>query len=172
MILGPYTIAIHEAAHAVIASMFGAPWHVVTARERHGRLLPDKEAWQELLAADPDGSWPQQLFAMISLAGPLAEAKWSLNMGTLDRRMGSWFSNLQEGFGGQIDIPTARMWAREGKADYETLADDVIRLFDGDKVWLAVQRVADALIERRTLIDVDVNQLVYGNLRGPRGVEG
>ena len=43
--LSPYGVAIHEAAHSVIATMFNAPWHAVSARERHGALLPDKDAW-------------------------------------------------------------------------------------------------------------------------------
>jgi len=161
----PYGVAIHEAAHSVIATMFGAPWHAVSARERHGSLYPDKDAWRELLETDPAGSWPG-LFGMISLAGPLGEAKWNLALGGLDRRSQGWFDSLERSHGGEVDIPTARMWAREAGTSYETLVDDTIKMLDTDKVWLAIERVADALIDRGTLIITDVNQLVYGNLRG------
>jgi hypothetical protein len=164
--LSPYGVAIHEAAHSVIATMFNAPWHAVSARERHGKLIPDKDAWRELLEADPDGNWPQQVFAMVSLAGPIAEARWNLHLGHLNRRIGSWFDSLEHRFGGEVDIPTARMWAREAGVGYETLADDLIKLMRADKISLAIERVADALIARGTLIITDVNQLVYGNLRG------
>jgi hypothetical protein len=58
------------------------------------------------------------------------------------------------------------MWANEGGVGYETLADDTIKMLNEDKVWLAIERVADALIDRGTLIITDVNRLVYGNVRG------
>ena len=106
---------------------------------------------------------------MISLAGPIAEARWNLNLGHLNRRMGSWFDSLEHRFGGSIDIPTARMWAREAGTSYETLADDLIRIMmNEDKIWLAIERVADALVDKGTLTDYHVNKLVYGN---PRGAE-
>ena len=163
----PYGVALHEGAHSVIATMFGAPWHAVSARQRHGVLYPDKEAWRGLLESDPDGSWPKELFAMISLAGPIAEARWNLNLGHLDRRVGSWFDSLEHRYGGEVDIPTARMWAREAGTSYETLADDLIKiLMNADKIWLAIERVADALIDKGTLITTDVNKLVYGDVRG------
>lgn len=103
---------------------------------------------------------------MISLAGPLAEARWNLALGELDRQTQGWFNSLERGYGGEVDIPTAHMWAREAGTSYETLADDLIRLMNTDKIWLVIQRVADALVEKGTLITTDVNQLVYGNVRG------
>lgn len=156
--MSPYGIAVHESTHSVLATILGVPWHVVYARERHGALLPDREGARELLDADPESPWPQEVFAMVSLAGPIAEAKYILNS-TLDRRVGSWFRNL-ETYGGKADIPTARMWAQEAGVRYEALADDVIGVLTTDKIWLAIERVADALIERRTLISIDVERLV------------
>jgi hypothetical protein len=58
------------------------------------------------------------------------------------------------------------MWADEAGTSYESLGDDTIPMLNTDKVWLAIERVADALVDKETLIITDVNKLVYGNLRG------
>jgi hypothetical protein len=72
---------------------------------------------------------------------------------------GSWFNNL-ETYGGGVDVPTAQWWVQEAHVGYEALADDVIRLLDTDKIALAIERVADALIDRGTLLPYDVDRLV------------
>jgi hypothetical protein len=41
-----------------------------------------------------------------------------------------------------------------------------VQFLSEDKMKLAIERVADALVDRHTLITTDVNLLVFGNMRG------
>jgi hypothetical protein len=103
--MSPYGIAVHEAAHSVVATLFQVPWRVVYARQRHGALLPDSQEMQGLLDADPEGNWPQQAFAMVSLAGPIAEARWVLNMGSMHRGMAAGSTTLRRTVEGLMSRP-------------------------------------------------------------------
>lgn len=164
-----YGIAVHEGAHALLAAMYKVPFHFVNAGERHGKVFLDRDAMEAFLLDPEPFNMPMQVAGMVSLAGPIAEARWELNIGQMNRHVGGWFDNLEKGYGGQADLPNARMWAEEAGVDYEALADTVIDILDTDKCWLAVQRVADALVERRTLMNFDVERLIYGGKRGGNG---
>jgi hypothetical protein len=142
-----YRVAIHESAHAVAASVFDVSWVAVSVSERDGhlgRLTPNRE-FIDLLLYDPDGTWPAEAFAMCCLAGPLGEAAY---MGEkLD-----WAEHIDFGeYGAEHDFATARMLAEEFGVRFEGLLEDTARFLQVDKIWLAVNRTADRLIEETIL---------------------
>jgi hypothetical protein len=69
-------------------------------------------------------------------------------------------------YGCSEDFKHARIIADVTGARFDALLRDAAHFLSQDKIKLAVERVADALVDRRTLITTDVNKLVYGNMRG------
>jgi hypothetical protein len=154
-------IAHHESGHAVIASLFNIPYRAVSVTKRDdGNLgrITTKPAELGMMMSDPiDGTWGLQAFAMVSLAGPLAEARWA---GEPFDPPWLYGINLEHEYGGRVDVSSARLFAEEAEVPFEDLLRDTARMLDEDKVWLAVERVADRLVERRILGSTEVGQLI------------
>jgi hypothetical protein len=153
-----YRICVHEAAHAVAAAVFDVPFICVSVKRRQdrdlGRLTPDP-AWARVLVDDPlDGKWPAWAYAMTSLAGPLGEAAWCGEK--LD-----WSEHLDfTDYGNEQDFRTAELFAEETGTEFVSLLKDTADFLEHDKIWLAVQRVADALVDKELLLEPHVRQLV------------
>jgi hypothetical protein len=157
--MADYRTCIHESAHAVCAVVLDVPWHMVTTRPQNGMLghmMPDRGFLDAMVA----NNWPAEAFAIVCIVGPLAEGQW---MGEdLERaREIDW-----DPYGSSTDFKNARIIADVTGAKFDALLRDAAHFLSQDKIKLAIERVADALVERHTLITTDVNQLVYGNLRG------
>jgi hypothetical protein len=92
--------------------------------------------------------------------GPLAEGQW---MGEdLERaREIDW-----DPYGSRTDFKNARIIADVTGAGFDSLLRLAVQFLSEDKMKLAIERVADALVDRHTLITTDVNTLVFGNVRG------
>ena len=121
-----------------------------------GRLIPDRA----FLDAMVENNWPAEAFAITCIAGPLAEGQW---MGENLERV----RDIDWGpYGSSEDFKNARIIADVTGATFDALLRDAAHFLSQDKIKLAIERVADALVERHTLITTDVNLLVFGNVRG------
>jgi hypothetical protein len=154
-----YRVAVHESPHAVTASVLDVGWHVVSVNAHNGtagRLTPDRAYFDAMF----ENNWPAEAFAITCIAGPLAEGQW---MGeNLERvREIDW-----EPYGSTEDFAVARIIAETTGARFNSLLRSAADFLDDDKIKLAVERVADALVERHTLTPTGVNKLVYGRVRG------
>jgi hypothetical protein len=69
-------------------------------------------------------------------------------------------------YGSSEDFKNARIIADVTGARFDSLLRDAVHFLSQDKIKLAIERIADALVERHTLITTDVNLLVFGNVRG------
>jgi hypothetical protein len=159
--MADYRVAVHEAAHSVCAVVLDVPWHAVTIRADArdgtlGRLIPDRA----FLDAMVENNWPAEAFAITCIVGPLAEGQW----------MGENLERVHEidwdAYGSRTDFKNARIIADVTGARFDSLLRDAVHFLSQDKIKLAVERVADALVDRHTLITTDVNLLVFGNARG------
>jgi hypothetical protein len=164
-----YSVCIHEGAHAVSASLLDvADWHAITVNPSKdgslGRMLRDKGEHLKLALRtkdDLDANWAASAWAITALAGPVAEARWiageyaeCIHIGRL------------EDFGGAHDLSGARVVAEAWDISIQNLLNHAINLVHHDPAWLAIQRVADALAERRTLMAFDVDKLVGKKAKG------
>jgi hypothetical protein len=111
---------------------------------------------------DSDANWRASAWAITALAGPVAQARWvegeyaeRIHIGRL------------EDFGGRHDLSGARVVAEAWDISIRNLLNHAINLVHHDPAWLAIQRVADALAEQRTLMAYDVDKLVGKKARGP-----
>jgi len=153
----------HEAAHAVTATLLGVSWHSVSVNASNGtlgRMIPNRDELA-LLLSDPDGSWPSATFAITALVGPVAQARWSA--GEYPQRI--HIGRLAD-FGGRGDLEGARVVAEDRDISIYNLLGHAIELVHHDRAWLAIQRVADALVERRVLLSTDVDRLVDKRTKG------
>jgi hypothetical protein len=156
--MADYRTCIH-AAHAVCAVVLDVPWHAVSVHPHNGtlgRLTPDRGFLDAMVA----NNWPAEAFAITCIAGPLAEGQW---MGEdLERaREIDW-----DVYGSREDFKNARIIADVTGAGFDSLLREAVHFLSPDKIKLAIERVADALVDRHTLIATDVNLLVFGNVRG------
>ena len=162
--MADYSVCIHEGAHAVTATLLGVSWHLVTTNPHDGtlgRMIPDRDVLLPLLQHDPEADWAAAAYGTVCLAGPVAEARW------LDAEYSPRIDlDRLEDFGGKADLANARFIAEDAGLSIKELLGHAINFVHHDRCWLAMQRVADALVERRTLITTDVNKLVYGRVRG------
>jgi hypothetical protein len=121
-----------------------------------GRMIPDRGFLEAMVA----NNWPAEAFAITCLVGALAEGQW----------MGENLDGVHEidwvPYGSKEDFKNARIIADVTGAGFDALLRDAAHFLSQDKITLAIERVADALVERRTLITTDVNKLVYGRVRG------
>lgn len=138
--------AIHEAAHAVAAIRAGLVFDHVTA-------LPDDDAetdgalhWTDLQASGELELSPR-LLAIVSLAGPFAEAK------VVGHRLDRVFA----GFEASDDREAV---AQLGLTDeqFVTASRETMELIERD--WPLIERIADELMEGGLLDFVDVEALV------------
>jgi hypothetical protein len=157
--LADYRTCVHEAGHAVAAVVLDVPWHMVTVNPHNGmagHMLPDRG----FLDAMVENNWPAESFAIASIVGPLAEGQW----------MGEDFERAREidwsPYGCSEDFKHARIIADITGAGFDSLLRLAVQFLSEDKMKLAIERVADLLVERHTLITTDVNKLVFGNVRG------
>jgi hypothetical protein len=116
--------------------------------------LTDKEPPAGLVSA------PAERSLLRDGVGPLAEGQW---MGEdLERpREIDW-----DVYGSREDFKNARIIADVTGAGFDSLLREAVHFLTPDKIKLAIERVADALVDRHTLITTDVNKLVFGNVRG------
>ena len=110
---------------------------------------------------DSDANWAASAWAITALAGPVAETRWvdsdysqRIDIGRL------------EDFGGRHDLSGARVVAEAWDISIQNLLRHAINLVHTDRVWLAIERVADALVERRTLLSTEVDRLVGKKQKG------
>jgi hypothetical protein len=154
-----YRTCIHEAGHAVCAVALGVDWHMVTVNPHDGMLghmLPGQGYLNAMVA----NNWSAESYAIACIVGPLAEGQW---MGEdLERaREIDW-----DPYGSRTDFKNARIIADVTGAGFDSLLRLAVQFLSEDKMKLAIERVADALVDRHTLITTDVNTLVFGNVRG------
>jgi len=156
--LAEYSTCIHEAAHAVCAVVLDVPWHAVSTNPHEGmlgQLIPDRA----FLAAMVEDNGPAEAYAITCIVGPLAEGQWVGE--DLERaREIDWSP-----YGSSTDFKNARIIADVTGAGFDSLLRTAADFLSHDKIKLAIERVADALVDRRTLITTDVNKLVYGRAR-------
>jgi hypothetical protein len=167
--MADYSVAIHESGHAVAASLLDvADWHAVTTNAGNdgslGRMIRDHDEHLKLALRtkdDSDANWAASAWAITALAGPVAEARWieaefaeRIDIGRL------------EDFGGRHDLSGARVVAEVWDISIQNLLNHAIELVHTDRVWLAIERVADALAERRTLLSTEVDRLVGKKQKG------
>ena len=165
--MASYSTCVHEGAHAVASSLLDVEWIAVSVHPQNdgsgalGRVYHDGKRAAWLLDRDgPEANWRASAFAITCLAGPVAQAKWETGNGQIDH----------EGvldFGGGTDLGGARAVSETYGMTVQNLLNHAIELVDTDRVWLAIQRVADALLERPTLIPLDVERLIGKKTRGP-----
>lgn len=138
--------AIHEAAHAVAAIRAGLVFDHVTA-------LPDEDAetdgalhWTDLHASGELELSPR-LLAIVSLAGPFAEAKMA------GRRLDRVFAGLEAS-------DDREAVAQLGLSDeqFVTASRETMELIERD--WPLIERIADELMEGGLLDFDDVEALV------------
>jgi ATP-dependent Zn protease len=167
--MADYSVAIHESGHAVAASLLDvADWHAVTTNAGNdgslGRMIRDHDEHLKLALRtkdDSEANWAASAWAITALAGPVAEARWiegeyaeRIDIGRL------------EDFGGRHDLSGARVVAEAWEIPITNILGHAIELVHTDRVWLAIERVADALVERRTLLSTEVDRLVGKKAKG------
>jgi len=152
-----YRVCIHEAGHAVASSVLGIPYACVSVSPRDGHLgrLSPSPASLEMLLSDPiDGDWAAASFAIVCIAGPAAEAAY------MNERL-DWPASIDwSEYGGAKDIASAHDIADGIDVKFESLLADAARMWSEDRVWLAVQRVADRLAEETLLTFGAVDRLI------------
>jgi hypothetical protein len=164
-----YSTCIHEAAHAVAASLLNvADWHAITVNPSKdgslGRMIRDHGEHLKLAIRtkdDSEANWKASAWAITALAGPVAEARWIA--GEYAERI---HVGRLEDFGGRHDLSGARVVAEAWDISIQNLLGHAIELVHTDRVWLAIERVADALAERRTLLSTEVDCLVGKKSKG------
>jgi hypothetical protein len=143
------TTAIHEAAHAVAAIRAGLVFDHVTA-------LPDEDAetdgalhWTELQSSG-DIELSPRLLAIVSLAGPFAEAK----------QVGRKLERVFAGFAATDDREAV---ARLGLDDEQFVdaSRETVAMIERD--WELIERIADGLMEGGQLEFDEVEALVIEN---------
>ena len=162
--MADYSTCIHEGAHAVAASLLDVSWHGVTVNPMPdgsslGRLLRDRGEVAKFLNDEDD--WRSSAFAITCLAGPVAQARWI--EGEYAERID--IDRIVD-FGGQADLDGARAVSEIWDISMQNLLNHAIQLVHTDRVWLAVQRTADALANRRTLVAYEVDALVGKKTKG------
>jgi len=138
--------AIHEAAHAVAVIRCGLVFDSVTAIPDDELELDGALNWTEL--HDEVGlSMPVEALAMVSLAGPCAEARL--------RRL-----RPDRVFAGVAALDDRESVAQLGLSEtqFVTASRDALDLVERD--WALIERIADALEEGGTLSYDDVEALM------------
>jgi hypothetical protein len=145
-----------------------ADWHAITVNAGTdgslGRMIRDKGAHLKFALRtkdDSDANWRASAWAITALAGPVAQARWI--EGEYAERIA--IGRLED-FGGRHDLSGARVVAETWDISIQNLLNHAIELVHHDPAWLAIQRVADALAEQRTLMAYDVDRLVGKKARG------
>jgi hypothetical protein len=152
----PEIVAIHEAAHVVVAHLLGFEVAAVSIRAADGvdgfvdALLPPLPDAPKLLSALADRQSAENMLLGV-LAGLAAEMRWSwgwiadIDLGVSDSADDTAEARaLARRLVAAPDVPAAlaRAWRR--------LADMIDRSPD-DAVWSAIEAVAAALLERQTM---------------------
>jgi hypothetical protein len=160
-----YSTCIHEAGHGVVASLLGIEFLAVTTYPEVdgpglGRMIEDLGDRMALLS-NPYEQAAAEDHVVCCLAGPVAQARWE--SGEYAERI---HIGRLEDFGGSQDLDIARAIAEGHDLKLQSLLADAIGFVHTDRVWLAIQRAADALSERRVLLSTDVDKLVGKKARG------
>jgi hypothetical protein len=163
--MADYSTCIHEGSHAVASSLLDVEWIAVSVHPQNngalGRVYHDGKRAAWLLDRDgPDANWRASAFGIVCLAGPVAEAKWKTGDGQIS------IEGVLD-FGGGTDLGGAEAVSETYGMTVQNLLSHAIEFVDTDRVWLAIERVADALLERPTLIPHDVERLIGKKARGP-----
>jgi hypothetical protein len=145
-----------------------ADWHAITVSPSGdgslGQMIRDKGEHLKFALRtedDSDANWAASAWAITALAGPVAEARWI---------EGEYAERIHigriENFGGTGDLSGARAVAEAWDIRIQNLLNHAINLVHSDRVWLAIERVADALADRKTLVAVEVDRLVGKKAKG------
>jgi len=139
----PWTTAIHEAAHAVAAIRAGLVFETVSAMPDEARELDGALYWTELQDSGVI-EMPPELLAVVSLAGPCAEA----------HVRGLRFDRI---FQGEAATDDRESLASLGLSEdqFVVACRESIALIERD--WPVIERVAQELstAERLTFLQVD-----------------
>jgi hypothetical protein len=165
--MADYSTCIHEGSHAVAGSLLDVEWLAVTVRAQHdgsgalGRIIHDGKTagWLLQNVEDPEANWRASAFGIVCLAGPLAQAKWQTGDGQID------LEGVLD-FGGGADLGGAEAVSETYGMTVQNLLNHAVEFVDTDRVWLAIQRVADALVDTPTLVSTDVERLIGKKAKG------
>ena len=93
------------------------------------------------------------VYAITALVGPVAQARWI---------SGEYAERIHIGrivdYGGARDLDIAQAVAEDRDISIYELLGHAIELLHNDRCWLAIQRVADALVDRPVLLSTDVDR--------------
>lgn len=142
------SLAIHEAAHAVAAVRAGLVFETVAALPDDDHEVDGALYWTELQSSG-EIVMPPELLAVVSLAGPCAEAR------AMRRRADRVF----EGFAAGDD--------REAVASLGLTEDQFVNAFREtialiERDWALIERVADRLTTGAQLTFEEVEAIVVG----------
>ena len=155
--MAEYSTCIHEAGHGVAASILNVGYAAVSVKERDGHLgrLTPSPSWMNMMVNDPiDGDWTASSFAIVCLAGPSAEALY------MNERL-DWPASIDwSQYGSEQDFAIAKDLAYALDVRFEALLEDAAGMWLEDRIWLAVQRVADKLIEKTILPYGEVDRII------------
>jgi hypothetical protein len=145
--------AIHEAAHAVAAIRAGLPFETVSAEPDEAHELDGALYWTEIQDSG-EIVMPPELLAVVSLAGPCAEA----------RERGQRFDRMFLGVAASDDREAVAALGLS-EAQFVEACRETIELVEQD--WVLIERVARELMSGGRLTYDEVDAIVVEEDDGP-----